>query len=223
QRAGVNRSATLGTLVLERLNDVLVLSLSLIVLVFLLPLPTWVKNVAWLAAAAWALGLSALIALAWRRQWAAQVMERLACRLLPSASKWFVPRFRSFVDGLAHLLSLRVVLWSLALSLAVWAVQFLPFALVGVGMGLALPIQAYLLLAIVFNLANLVPALPGRLGTLEFVFAAIMLLFQYDQSMALSYALLFRLTHLLPVLLGGLFLVIAQRTQNADRPQAPSP
>jgi len=86
-------------------------------------------------------------------------------------------------------------------------------------MGLSVPPEGYLLLMLVFNLAGLIPALPGGLGTLEFVFATVLALFHADSSVAFSYAVLFRATHLLPLTLGGLFFVLEERAAQEEVPE----
>ncbi|MGQ9583902.1 MAG: lysylphosphatidylglycerol synthase transmembrane domain-containing protein [Anaerolineae bacterium] len=216
----VSRTAILGTLFLERVSDVLILSLSLIALLLTLPLPAWVGQLGWLAAGLWIAGLGLLLALATRREVATLWADRLLRKLVPPLADWGLARFGFFVEGLNALRSLRVFGASLGLSVVVWGVQLLPLILVGGAMGLAIPAYGYLLLMVVFNLASLVPALPGRLGTLEFVFATVLALFQADQSLAFSYALLFRVTHLLPLLLGGIFFVAGERAGEATELRA---
>lgn len=219
RREGISRSAILGTLLLERLGDVLVLTLSLAALLLTLPLPTWMNQLGWVAAVGWVAVLALLLGLAGRRQLAVAFVERVLRRLLPRLAEWGTARFDLFVGGLNALRSPRIFAASLVLSAVVWGVQLLPFVLVGQAMGLSVPLHGYLLLMVVFNLASLIPALPGRLGTLEFVFATVLALFQADQSLAFSYALLFRLTHLLPLVLGGAFFVAEERGREpADLP-----
>ena len=213
RREQISRSAILGTLLLEKLNDVVVLSLALIALLLALPLPAWVSQLGWVAAIGWIAGFLLLLGLATRRESALALVGRLLRMALPRLADWGAARFGFFMEGLNALRSLRVFGTSLGLSLLVWGGQLVPFILVGRAMGLTVPTYGYLLLMVVFNLASLIPALPGRLGTLEFVFASVLALLHADQSVAFSYALLFRLTHLLPLLLGGVLLVAEERTR----------
>ncbi|HIQ04208.1 MAG TPA: flippase-like domain-containing protein [Anaerolineae bacterium] len=209
----LSRSAILGTILLEKLLDVLTLLLFLVTLLFLFPLPVWMSRLGWMAGLLWLVGLFVLLALANHRAQAVHRLDLLLQRLLPRFADWGVARFDGFVGGLSALRLGHGVVPAALLSLLVWTGQVLPFTLVGMAMGLKMPFQTYLLLLTIFNLASLVPALPGRLGTLEFVFASILPLFQADQSVAFSYALLFRLTHLLPLALGWFFFSSSQGVQ----------
>jgi uncharacterized protein (TIRG00374 family) len=214
RRTQMSRSAILGTLFLERLGDVLVLSLALVALLLALPLPGWMGQLGWLAAIGWIVGLLLLLGLALRREQALSLTQRLLHLVLPGLADWGVSRMDRFAQGLSALRSLPVFARVLGLSIVVWAVQLVPFWLVGLAMGLSVPLYGYLALMVVFNLASLVPALPGRLGTLEFVFATVLVLFQGDDNLAISFAILFRLTHLLPLALGGVFFLGQQRSDD---------
>ena len=88
-----------------------------------------------------------------------------------------------------------------------WAVTVLILFLLGESLGLQLPVQAYILLVVIFNLSVIIPSLPGRLGTLEIVFIAVLAIFGIGSTQALTLAILFRATHLLPLLIGYLLMV----------------
>ena len=60
---------------------------------------------------------------------------------------------------------------------------------------------------VIFNLSVIIPSLPGRLGTMEFVFIAVLAIFGISPTASLTLAILFRATHLLPLLIGYLLMV----------------
>ena len=95
---------------------------------------------------------------------------------------------------------------SALLSFSAWSLMMATLVLTGASLGISLTGYVYVLLLVIFNLASLVPALPGKVGTLEFVFAGILAAFSADRSDALAFALLFRATHILPLALGYFYL-----------------
>jgi uncharacterized protein (TIRG00374 family) len=112
----------------------------------------------------------------------------------------------SFSRGMLILREGRGMTLSVLLSFGAWALMLVAFVLTGASLGVSLTGYGYILLLVTFNLANLVPALPGKVGTLEFVFAGVLTAFSADRSDALAFALLFRTTHILSLALGCFYL-----------------
>jgi uncharacterized protein (TIRG00374 family) len=190
---GVSYAQSLAALFVERLLDVL--AMSLLALLILLHRPAY----AWLVAVAWvlALGLGWLVTRTWLpeklRDWGrghryGYQFERLA-RLLDSAAELLRPRY--FLFGLG----LGVLSWGLeGLSLYLIARD------VGVGIGLETGIGLYAIAV----LAGALSFLPGGLGGTEAVMGVLLVTFGANGAAAVAITLLCRIATLwFAVALGG--------------------
>ena len=143
--------------------------------------------------------------LAARGRWAASVIVRGLHFVFP----WWKERLArvtySFVDGLSvvyHGSSLGAVI---LLSVGIWLMTSTIFAIIGNAMGLDLPVYAYVIIVAITNVASLVPSMPGRLGTLEFLSVTVLGLFGVASSTALLFPVLLRMAQVVPLLLGYFF------------------
>ncbi len=191
---GVTYAQSLAALFVERLLDMLAMSLLALLIVLARP------DYAWLIAIAWALtlGLSWLVTRSWLpeklRGWGqghrfGHQFDRLA-RLLDSAGVLMRPGY--FLFGLG----LGVLSWGLeGLSLYLIARD------IGIGVSLAAGIGIYAIAV----LAGALSFLPGGLGSTEAVMGVLLVVFGSDGPSAVAITLLCRIATLwFAVALGGL-------------------
>ena len=203
-RHGVSYAQSLAALFVERLLDVL--AMSLLALLILLARPDY----AWLVAVAWALTLALgwLVTRAWLperlRAWGdghryGHQFERLA-RLLDSAATLLRPGY--FLFGLG----LGVLSWGLEGLSLYWIARE-----VGVGISLGTGIGIYAIAV----LAGALSFLPGGLGGAEAVMGVLLVAFGADGAAAVAITLLCRIATLwFAVALGG----VAVAALSADHP-----
>lgn len=195
-------SAVLATIIVERMLDVLILLFGLLVLLCLLPLPDWIMYVGGLASFLFAIGLLLLASWHYREKDITHLLTTGLAKISSSLASKVKNLLASFSRGMLILREGRGMTVSALLSFSAWSLMMVTFVLTGASLGISLTGYIYVLLLVIFNLASLVPALPGKVGTLEFVFAGILAAFSADRSDALAFALLFRVTHILPLVLG---------------------
>ncbi len=134
------------------------------------------------------------------------LVERIARRTLPvRVADRAVHASGGIVEGLAVLKSparfAGVVLWSLVL----WIKNAAAFAICFRAFGLAVPLEAALLLQGIIGFGVAVPSTPGFLGVFEAATLVTLQLYGVDSSLAVSYALTYHLTTFLPITLLGLW------------------
>ncbi len=116
----------------------------------------------------------------------------------------------TFFDGLKILQNAKESFLVLATSIAAWTCEFSSYYLLGIGMGIApSPISflsAALLMAIV-NLAILIPNAPGGFGLFEFVGVALLVPFGIAKELALGYMLVVHFVVWIPINLFGLYFM----------------
>jgi uncharacterized protein (TIRG00374 family) len=116
----------------------------------------------------------------------------------------------TFFDGLNILKNAKESFLVLATSIAAWTCEFSSYYLLAIGMGIApSPISfwsAALLMAIA-NLAILVPNAPGGFGLFEYVGVKLLVPFGISQGLALGYMLVVHFVVWIPINLMGLYFM----------------
>lgn len=214
QKENIEISASLATIVVERLFDALViLGLVILNLYQLTSLPTAQKYVGTIrGVAVW--GSVIFLAL---------LVLFLALVLFPVPTKkitdWVINTLvvkklrpeltgivEKFIVGLSSLRSARESFKVLGLSIAVWVCETGLYWGVMKAMGLDLSFMTLMLLNGVVNLVLLVPAAPGGLGTFDAACKAMLEAFGVGAELALGYALLLRVALWVPItVLGAIY------------------
>jgi uncharacterized protein (TIRG00374 family) len=214
-REGISRSATLGTVIVERVVDT-------IVLVGIGAAAILVLNVRGVVVSAILVGvaLTGLLVVALAMALAAHRLPG-AGRVAAFLGRW--PRLKGVVrrlrDGLRVAALPRTVAAAAILSVAAWTCTVVAFLAVGQALGIELTVGEGALLAAGTNLATAIPSGPGYLGTFEYAGQTIAAAFGLPASSGLALALL---THVLTLLVssaGGVVALVrlgwSGRTQTA--------
>jgi glycosyltransferase 2 family protein len=195
RRTGAPAAGMVGTLVAERILDAAALGLVFLALVTTLHLPLGVPG--------WALAL-------------------VGAGLLAVAGVAFVLGRRTAAGRRARDLVLAVVapsrrLWSgrgaalLVLSIGLWLVEGGVYAVVGGVAGIHLTLLDGLYVMALANIAALVPAAPGYVGTFDAaVLLGIGLVTSASHPAALAYVVLVRFLLFVPITLAGLLALLAR-------------
>jgi len=208
RRAATPKAETVGTVVVERLFDVLAL---LIVLFASYP---WLPEISWLRAAAifGAFVVALLVALV-------VVMVRYDER----AVHWLLSPLRRIrregvaerleaaavnaTRGLVALRSPRIALRGMLLTIASWATLGASYAILTNAFSLDVPLAAGMLVTVAINLSLVLPSSPAALGVFEAATVVALRAFDVPHAEALSYALVLHLLNLVPFLVIGAVLL----------------
>jgi len=211
RRTGAPGAETVGVLVAERMLDAAALGLVFAVLVTTLRLPLGVPG--------WALALVA------------------GGLLVGGGAAWLLGRRTAAGQRLAGLVASVLAplrrLWSrrgaalLVLSMALWLVEGGVYAVVGGVAGVHLSLLDGLYVMALANMAALVPAAPGYVGTFDAaVLLAVSLVTSASHPAALAYVVLVRFVLFVPITLAGLVALVARyggRRQVGSLVRAPEP
>jgi uncharacterized protein (TIRG00374 family) len=208
RRAATPKAEAVGTVVVERLFDVVAL---LLVLFASYP---WLPEISWLRAAAvfGAVVVTVLLALVvvivryderavhWllsplRRVKRAGVAERLESAAVNATR------------GLVALRKPRIALRGMALTIASWATLGVSYWILTMAFALDLPLVAGMLVTVAINLSLVLPSSPAALGVFEAATVIALRAFDVPQAEALSYALVLHLLNLVPFLVIGAALL----------------
>jgi uncharacterized protein (TIRG00374 family) len=198
-REGISRSATLGTVVVERVVDT-------VVLVGIGAAAILVLNVRGVVVSAILVGVALagllVVALA-----AALAAHRLpgARRISAFLGRW--PRLKGIIlrlrEGLRVAALPRTVAASAILSVAAWSCTVIAVLAVGQALGIELTVGEGALLAAGTNLATAIPSGPGYLGTFEYAGQTIAAAFGLPAAKGLALALLIHVLTLAVSSAGG--------------------
>lgn len=203
-RTTLSRAAILGTIVVERVVDTMVVVAIASVAILVLSVRGIVASAVLVG-----LALTTLLVVA--------IAAGIAARRLPGAARFAAflgrwPRVRRALarlrEGLAVASDLRAVGVAVLLTLACWSSTVLAFAAAAQSVGVEPTMGQAALLAAGINLATAIPAGPGYVGTFELAAVAIATAVGIDGEAALAFALLVHAATLLITSVGGAIVLV---------------
>jgi hypothetical protein len=204
----VSRSASLGTIVVERIFDGVTMVVFLIAtsLFFVASVPDGEKPYLIAAELFFILALVAAFAFALKGDAFVRLMDRIA-RLLPESRRPLVTHIsRSFTDGFGVIRQGRAFATVALLSLLSWSIEAVSYYITAQAFGLAIPIWTYWFVLALSNLGGMIPAAPGSAGTFDKPGQLGLILFGVSRSSATAFILVLHYAILyLPLTLMGLF------------------
>ncbi|RJX28124.1 MAG: UPF0104 family protein [Desulfarculus sp.] len=211
----VSKSATMATVVLERIYDGLTVLFMLLLLLLFVKLPSGqvqgslissynLRVAGWLGLALFGGLLLLLQALRWQRNLSIRLLgwclrpvpESLRLRLLAACD--------NFADGLA-VTRARDLAWIGFYSLLTWGALAVWAWVLILAFGVKLGLMAGVLMEVVLALALLIPAAPAFVGTFHLAAAATLAFMGADPGVAGSYAMVLWLNHFVVTTLIGIY------------------
>lgn len=208
RRHGVSRSATLATIVLERIFDGIVMLLFLGVATATAGGTVgsdWLAVLVPLTAAGFGGAALALILLALAPTTTLGVAARLLAPFPARLREAALTVAAKFISGLGVLNDLKLAGTTLVLSVVVWLLEAGVYVMVGQAFGMNVTSVGYLLALAVANLGTMIPSSPGYVGTFDALVARSLAIFGVGEALALAYAFLLHLAIWLPPTLIGFF------------------
>jgi uncharacterized protein (TIRG00374 family) len=207
-RAKTPRAETIGTVVVERLFDVLALLLVLFACYPWLPEISWLRKAAIFAAVV-VVVIGVLIAVIVKYD------ERAVHWLLTPLRKVKRPGFAARVEqaavdatrGLVALREPRIALRGFVLTVVSWIGLAVSYWILMSAFALDLPLTSAILVIVAINLSLVLPSSPAALGVFEAATIIALRAFDVPQAEALSYALVLHLLNLVPFLVIGAVLL----------------
>lgn len=210
EREGVSRAFALGTIALEKVLDMFMALLLLVLLLPWMPLPAWASASGETMAITFGLLLAATIVLTYQKGRIAGVLGSLL-QALPFLSRWAsVQRVSAALDSLDVLRHKEQWLPLGLLSLVAWASAVFTnyFALLALDIRLPLLASAFLLLVLQIGVA--VPSAPGRIGVFQYLVVLALSVFSVGSASALGLGVLLYLIVYIPPIIAGLLFMWAE-------------
>lgn len=206
----ISGSSVFGTIVMERIIDVITLFILLAFTMIVFPFPSWVEKSGYISL----LGVLALffllLGLKTQRQRTTNMINRVT-GFVPE--KWrdkFFKAMDAFLSGITPLQHKRDYLIVTVLSVIIWACYGFIFQIFFYAFDFIahydLPWIAAWVLLVITTFAILVPSSPGYVGTYHYLCALGLGLFGVPNSPALSFAFVMHGINFIPILFVGLVL-----------------
>jgi hypothetical protein len=215
---GPGRVYTFGTVVLEKVIDMLCYALLFVIAVLAIPLPQWLAQSAYVTIFGAVASAAVMTLLAYRPDWFLVYTQHLLRRFPEGARTRLTAHFQAALASLAsirtHSDRVKIAVW----SLVNWGTAILANQLLLWACGIQLPWIASVVLLLVLLAGVNLPALPGRIGVFEYICVVVLGLFGVDKDLAFSYGVLLHGVMLLPMALAGGLYYLTMPALRTRRP-----
>jgi uncharacterized protein (TIRG00374 family) len=210
RQESVSMSASLATVVVERVFDGLVMLVFVFAALPLAPLPNdSIRTVVIAASAIFFTALVVFFALAAMPERALRLADKLANRLAPARLRRpLLDIVARFLEGLASLRSFRGVLMIFGTSLVIWLLETVKYWFVMHAFPFEVSFFALMLMNGVVNLATTLPSAPGYVGTFDAPGIAVLVMYGVGTPLATAYTLVLHAALWLPITLLGFYFMV---------------
>jgi uncharacterized protein (TIRG00374 family) len=209
RKEGVPISASLATVVLERLFDGLIMLLFVFVTLPFAPLPPSYANFITGFSVLFIAALIAFLLLAARPQAMSNIYSWFVDNIIPVRFRSRVHGvFDSFIEGLQSLRSPRDLLLIFASSSVIWLTETAKYWFVMHAFPFTVPFTVLMLMTAIVNLFTTLPSTPGYVGTFDVPGIAVLTAYGVVQAIATGYTLVLHVALWLPITLLGAFFML---------------
>jgi uncharacterized protein (TIRG00374 family) len=206
----IKKSASLGTVVVERLFDgFTVLALLVVVLVFIqlppgsMAFKRGLQMGGYITMAICGFAFVILFIIKTQTRWFLKIALFFTRPFSSRVAKNGISSIKSFKEGLVAVDSTETVVIALLYSIVIWAVFAYSIYLMGFAFGLKLSISAAVMVLLAICLAMMIPSTPGFIGPYHASVAYALVLYNIPLEKALSLSLVFHATNYIPITLAG--------------------
>ena len=206
KKEAVSISASLATIIVERIFDGVIMLLFVFVSLPLTPMPQELRQVVVLFSLLFFGALAVFFVIAASPARSQAVYNWFIARLVPARfqdlARGFLDRF---MDGLHCLRSGRDVLMIFVTSLVIWLAETVKYWFVMHSFDFSVPFYVLMLMNGVVNLATTIPSAPGYVGTFDAPGIEVLERFGVARAVATSYTLVLHAALWLPITLLGFY------------------
>ncbi len=212
KREGVSISASIATILVERIFDGLVMLLFVFVALPFAPgLPDWLRQTVMLASLAFFGALIVFLMMAALPQTSRKIYQWGISRFAPGALQPKILTLADrFMEGLSSLNSLRDILMVFFTSVIIWLLETVKYWFVMYAFNFTVSFFALMLMNGVVNLATTLPSAPGYIGTFDGPGIEVLKVFGVNPTVAAAYTLVLHAALWLPITLLGFWYMTYQ-------------
>lgn len=220
QSDNVSFSASIGTVVVERIIDVLTLLVIFAFILIFFPFPEWVKNGSILVAAIVGASITILALMVKKTEWTLRVIRRSIGLFSESVSHKVERIARSFIEGVSFFHSAKSYVIIILFSAFTWGiyiyVMYAMFFAVRFDALYQLDMLGATVVMVFTSFAIMIPAAPGYVGTFHEIAKQSLMLLNVDKEPALGFAIIFHACHYISVTGIGFIYFLNNRIKLKD-------
>jgi uncharacterized protein (TIRG00374 family) len=221
RREGVSISASLATVVVERMFDGLVMLIFVFIGLPFTPMPGWLQGMVIAASLLFFGALALFMTLAIKIEWAEVTYGWAIDHIMPARFRASVRGFADrFMTGLYSLRSGRGVLMIFVTSIVIWLAETVKYWFVMHAFDFSVPFWVLMLMNGIVNLATTIPSSPGYVGTFDAPGIEVLSIFGVERNLAASYTLVLHAALWLPITLLGFWYMGRESVSWRDFSQA---
>ena len=222
KRENISVSASIATILVERIFDGLVMLLFVFIALPGAPgLPDWLRQTVILASLAFFGALFAFLVMATLPQISRNLYQGIICRFTPGVLQ---PRLLSladrFMEGLSSLSRPQDIFMVFLTSIVIWLLETVKYWFVMHAFNFNVSFFVLMLMNGVVNLATTLPSAPGYIGTFDGPGIEILKVFGVTPSVAAAYTLVLHAALWLPITLLGFWYMAYESLSWRDFGQA---
>ena len=194
---------SLSSVFVERVFDGIILLIFYVGIVFLYPVPIWIKRAGIVAAIIFISLLCLTILIITNKMMIYRLLEKCLFWSKGDLQKKVIDLFNKFSEGLEIIRNYRSMVIFLFLSLIVWFLEGLVIYIFMRSLNIELPVMSAFFLMILVGFGIAIPSAPGYVGVYQFVCIKGLAMWNINASLALSFALVMQFATFVPMNLVG--------------------
>lgn len=211
QKSGVRMSATMATIIVERVFDVLALMVLMFMVLVKIDLPPIIFNTGITTLSVAFAVLLVLIFLAVKKDFSLNTIDIIVSKFPTRLAKPLKHLAHSFIEGLQILPDIKKTLYVSLLSFLIWIVIGSSAYVLFFAYGFKLSLINAFAITVIVALGVMLPAAPGFVGTYHFACVLGLKSFGIAKATALSYAIALHFLQMMPVIILGLIFLPFQK------------
>lgn len=204
RRSSIKMSSALGTIIVERILDSFTVLTMALIVIFFIDLPPWMIKAS-IIFSLFALALYCFILfLILRRDAALKFINIILNKLPGKLANKIDSLIHHFIDGLAIITNVKLLLYLFILSAVIWLLDVLAIYILLQAFDFDLPIIASFILMIIIIIGIAIPTAPGFIGNWHYSCVLALGIFGLAKADALSFAVVHHFLSMAIVLVFGI-------------------
>ena len=207
-KSGIEVSAAISSIVLERLFDGVAIMLLAALIPFLLPtMPVWLSQPAIIFFTLTIIFCITVVLVVLYDDFAISLFRKLASNNPTGLLCKIATIIENLIKGFKIIKDIRLLLLVLTISILIWLVEILVVHFMALAFSFSLPIVAYLVLTVILIVSISIPAAPGFIGSWHFACVLGLSFFGIAKDAAFAFGVVYHFFNIsLLIILGLIFL-----------------
>ena len=214
ERLLISRSSILGTILVERLIDMVIFVMFFFLIMIVLPFPDFIKKSFYICGAVFGLCLVILMIISIYENKALAVFSKIP---MPFKIKGFVTEiFEKFTGGLVMLRKPGVFFTSFIISVLAWVLESLFLVIVAYSCGIDITVLGGIFVVIIIGIGAILPTAPGYIGAFEFMGVTALSALGVGKDAAFACIAIYHFLQLMVIFSLGFFSLIKAKISLSD-------